>query len=112
MSACEDNINDDQLGEGHESMGTQAGSQNRSVAALYLREDDPSIANCRYCGQDIRCESKKSGTSAMKNHITRLFNENLALIPTDLAEASRDRIRSVDSKNTRKLEFVNTLHNA
>ncbi|CAF1699908.1 unnamed protein product [Brassica oleracea var. botrytis] len=38
---------------------------------LKLREDDPSIANCRYCGQDIGCDSKKSGTGAMKNHIAR-----------------------------------------
>lgn len=32
MSACEDNINDDQLGEGHESMGTQAGGKKRPAS--------------------------------------------------------------------------------
>ena len=35
------------------------------------REDNPSISNCRYCGQEIGCETKKSGTSAMKNHNAR-----------------------------------------
>ncbi|CAN7127878.1 unnamed protein product [Brassica rapa subsp. narinosa] len=32
------------------------------------REDNPSISNCRYCGQEIGCDTKRSGTSAMKNH--------------------------------------------
>lgn len=32
MSACEDNINDDQLGEGHESMGTQSGGKKRPAS--------------------------------------------------------------------------------
>ncbi|KAF3600962.1 hypothetical protein F2Q69_00035753 [Brassica cretica] len=35
------------------------------------REHDPSISNCHYCTQGIGCDSKKSGTSAMKNHIAR-----------------------------------------
>ncbi|KAJ4906218.1 hypothetical protein Rs2_09876 [Raphanus sativus] len=35
------------------------------------REDNPSISNCRYCAQEIGYDSKKSGTSAMKNHIGR-----------------------------------------
>ncbi|KAJ0264749.1 HAT protein [Hirschfeldia incana] len=35
------------------------------------REDDLSISNCRYCGQEIGCDTKKSGTSAMKNHLAR-----------------------------------------
>ncbi|RID66070.1 hypothetical protein BRARA_D01236, partial [Brassica rapa] len=91
MSAYEDNIDDDQPEEGHESQagGKKRPASERSSTELppptkkkqvhraevwqhfIQREDDPSIANCRYCGQDIGCDSKKSGTSAMKNHISR-----------------------------------------
>ncbi|KAF2578456.1 hypothetical protein F2Q68_00004273 [Brassica cretica] len=35
------------------------------------KEDNFSLCNCRYCGQEIGCDTKKSGTSAMKNHINR-----------------------------------------
>ncbi|WZY74098.1 hypothetical protein YC2023_006338 [Brassica napus] len=39
-------------------------------------------------------------------------NYSSPLLISDVAEASRDRTRSVDSKNTQKLGFVNTLHSA
>ncbi|XP_010431219.1 PREDICTED: zinc finger BED domain-containing protein RICESLEEPER 2-like [Camelina sativa] len=32
---------------------------------------DDAIANCRYCGQEIGCDTVIHGTSAMKNHISR-----------------------------------------
>ncbi|CAN7125351.1 unnamed protein product, partial [Brassica rapa subsp. narinosa] len=35
------------------------------------KEDNLSLCNCRYCGQEIGCDTKKSGTSAMKNHNSR-----------------------------------------
>lgn len=92
MSEDNNNDNNDQLGEGHESVGTQAGGKKRPASErsstelppptkkkqvhraevwqhFIQREDDPNIANCCYCGQDIGCDSKKSGTSAIKNHI-------------------------------------------
>ena len=34
-------------------------------------DDIMGLCNCRYCGQEIGCDTKKSGTSAMKNHIAR-----------------------------------------
>ncbi|CAF2043443.1 unnamed protein product [Brassica rapa] len=91
MSAYEDKIDDDQPEEGHESQagGKKRPASERSSTELppptkkkqihraevwqhfIQREDDPSIAICRYFGQDIGSDSKKSGTSAMKNHISR-----------------------------------------
>ncbi|CAN7003195.1 unnamed protein product, partial [Brassica rapa subsp. trilocularis] len=35
------------------------------------KADNLSLCNCRYCGQEIGCDTKKSGTSAMKNHNSR-----------------------------------------
>lgn len=35
------------------------------------KEEDLSLCNFHYCGQEIGCDSKKNGTSAMKNHISR-----------------------------------------
>lgn len=33
------------------------------------KEDDPTLASCRYCGQEIGCDIKKTGTSPMRAHI-------------------------------------------
>ena len=48
----------------------------------------------------------------IQNRLRLRNQKNAALILTDVAEVSRDRTRSVDSKNTQKLGFVNTLHSA
>ncbi|XP_019099771.1 PREDICTED: zinc finger BED domain-containing protein RICESLEEPER 2-like [Camelina sativa] len=32
---------------------------------------DPKLANCRYCGAEIGCDTKTNGTSTMRGHITR-----------------------------------------
>ena len=102
MSACEDNHEffgednetDVDQGVGKKRSASERSSTDKPPAAkkkqahradvwqhFIQREDDPSIRNCRYCGQAIGCDSKKSGTSAMKNHIGRckmfeLYNES------------------------------------
>ncbi|KAF3595971.1 hypothetical protein DY000_02025046 [Brassica cretica] len=71
MSACEDN--GDFLAEDVEADIDPGGGKKRS-ASERSSTDMPPIAkknNCRYCAQGIGCDSKKSGTSAMKNHIAR-----------------------------------------
>ena len=92
MLACEDN--GDFLAEEVEADIDQGGGNKRSASErsstdmhpvakkkqahraevwqhFIQREHDPSISNCHYCTQGIGCDSKKSGTSAMKNHIAR-----------------------------------------
>ncbi|KAF2532260.1 hypothetical protein F2Q70_00031723 [Brassica cretica] len=92
MSACEDNgdfLAEDVEGDIDQGGGKKRFASERSSTDMppvakkqqahraevwqhfIQREDDPSISNCRYCAQGIRCDSKKSGTSAMKNHIAR-----------------------------------------
>lgn len=92
MSACEDN--DEFLAEDVQTYVNQSGRKkifafersstdmppiakkkqvHRAKVWQYFiqREDNWSISNCRYCGQEMGCNTKKSGTSAKKNHIGR-----------------------------------------
>ncbi|KAF2535017.1 hypothetical protein F2Q68_00021864 [Brassica cretica] len=85
MSGCEDN--DEILGDA--ACGKKRSATERSSTDLpplpkkrqahralvwqhfIQKEDNLSLCNCRYCGQEIGCDTKKSGTSAMMNHINR-----------------------------------------
>ncbi|KAF8099635.1 hypothetical protein N665_0240s0010 [Sinapis alba] len=92
MLGCKDN--DDLLGDGIESRVNAACGKKRSATErsstdlpsfpkkrqahrevvwqhFIQKVDDLSFCNCRYCGQEIGCDTKKSGISAMKNHIIR-----------------------------------------
>ncbi|KAL0643329.1 hypothetical protein Bca4012_041619 [Brassica carinata] len=85
MSGCEDN--DEILGD--VACGKKRSATERSSTDLHLlpkkrqahralvwqhfiqKEDNLSLCNCRCCGQEIGCDTKKSGTSAVINHINR-----------------------------------------
>nr|VDC96043.1 unnamed protein product [Brassica oleracea] len=85
MSGCEDN--DEILGDA--ACGKKRSATERSSTDLpplpkkrqahralvwqhfIQKEDNFSFCNYRYCGQEIGCDTKKSGTSAMKNHINQ-----------------------------------------
>lgn len=89
MSGFEDN--DEILGDGTESHATgrkrsateRSSTDHPPVAKkrqahrapvwehFIQNEDNLSVCKCRYCGQQIGCDSKKNGTSAMNNHIGR-----------------------------------------
>ena len=85
MSGCEDN--DEILGDaacGKKRSATEISSTDlpplpkkrqahRALVWQHFiqKEDNWSLCNCRYCGQEIGCDTKKSVTSAMKNHINR-----------------------------------------
>ncbi|CAF1717141.1 unnamed protein product [Brassica oleracea var. botrytis] len=85
MSGCEDN--DEILGD--VACGKKRSATERSSTDLHplpkkrqahralvwqhfiQKEDNLSLCNCRCCGQEIGCDTKKSGTSAVMNHINR-----------------------------------------
>ena len=91
MSGFEEN---DENGDGLESHASPASGKKRSATErsstdlplmpkkrqahraevwqhFIQKKDNLSLCNCRYCGQEIGCDTKKSGTSAMKNHNSR-----------------------------------------
>ncbi|CAN6855087.1 unnamed protein product, partial [Brassica oleracea] len=85
MSGCEDN--DEILGDvacGKKRSATERSSTDlpplpkkrqahRALVWQHFiqKEDNLSLCNCWYCGQEIGCDNKKSGTSAVMNHINR-----------------------------------------
>ncbi|KAJ0235659.1 hypothetical protein HA466_0264530 [Hirschfeldia incana] len=88
MSGCEDN--DALLGDGIGSRGKKRSATARSSTDdlpplskkrqahralvwqhFIQKEEELSLCNSRYCGTEIGCDTKRSGTSAMINHIAR-----------------------------------------
>ncbi|XP_010490052.1 PREDICTED: zinc finger BED domain-containing protein RICESLEEPER 2-like [Camelina sativa] len=47
---------------------------------------DDAITNCRYCGQEIGCDTVIHGTSAMKNHISRSIKYDQGLFRRSVNE--------------------------